>query len=98
MYVQCLALPESAARRKACSIGHVAHAIVRDGRLLVGTWQRDISRGKRLEMDPEEYWRFRTDRTYGLCRMFSSLQLLGRKADEVSARLRFFLFRLQDPS
>ena len=59
--------------RKACSIGHAADAVVRDGRLLVGTWQHGISRGKGLEMDPEEYWRFRTDRTCGLCRMCSRL-------------------------
>lgn len=56
--VQCLALPEPVARRKAHAIGHIAHAILRDGRLLAGTWERDMSRGKRLEMEPEEYWRF----------------------------------------
>ncbi|MCY4591377.1 MAG: nucleotidyltransferase domain-containing protein [Alphaproteobacteria bacterium] len=55
--VQCLALPELVARRKACAIGHVARAIVRDGRLLAGTWDRGMTRGKRLEMEPEEYWR-----------------------------------------
>lgn len=86
--VQCLALPESVARLKACAIGHVAHAIVRDGRLLAGTWERDMAREKRLEMEPEEYWRFAynaLNRMENAVMQTESLGETGSWNDDISA-------------
>ena len=52
--VECLALPETVARRKALVIGHVARGIVRDGKLLAGSWNRPNSGGVPV-MGSEEY-------------------------------------------
>ena len=49
--VQRLTIPEALARRKAFAIGHVAHGIVRDGRLLAGVWRRPEPRDPRLQSD-----------------------------------------------
>ncbi len=54
--VQCLALPEPVARRKACAIGHVARGIARDGKLLAGIWDRSEPEGERVRMQPGEFW------------------------------------------
>ena len=56
-YVNSITLPESLIRRKACSVGHVAHAVIADGRTIAGTWNRPETRGK-LHMDTEKYERF----------------------------------------
>ena len=54
--VDCLTLPEPVARRKACAIGHVASGVVRDGRLLAGSWERFPSPGGEApRMQPDEY-------------------------------------------
>ena len=52
--VEFLALPETVARRKALVIGHVARGIVRDGKLLAGSWNRPNSGGVPV-MGSEEY-------------------------------------------
>ncbi len=55
--VQALALPESVARRKALSIGHVGREIARDGRLLAGGWNRPRPDGEPA-MEPGKYLQF----------------------------------------
>ncbi len=55
--VQTLALPESVARRKALSIGHVGREIARDGRLLAGGWNRPRPDGEPA-MEPGKYLQF----------------------------------------
>ena len=51
--VQRLAIAEDLLRRKACSIGHVALGIARDGRILAGTWSRP--QVEHALMQPYEY-------------------------------------------
>ena len=51
--VQRLAIAEDLLRRKACSIGHVALGIARDGRILAGTWTRP--QVEHVLMQPYEY-------------------------------------------
>ena len=54
--VECLALPEAVVRRKALAIGHVVRGIIRDGKLLAGSWNRPNSSGA-VTMRPDEYAR-----------------------------------------
>ena len=51
--VQRLAISEDLLRRKACSIGHVALGIARDGRTLAGTWTRP--QVEHALMQPDNY-------------------------------------------
>ena len=56
LVVDCLALPETVARRKACAIGHIASGVIRDGWLLAGSWARFPSPGDEPpRMQPDEY-------------------------------------------
>ncbi len=55
--VQALALPESVARRKALSIGHVGRGVARDGKLLAGGWNGPRPDGEPA-MEPERYRKF----------------------------------------
>lgn len=54
--VDCLKVPEDVARRNALAIGHVGRAVVRDGKLLAGSWNRPSSGGT-ATMRPDEYAR-----------------------------------------
>lgn len=54
--VDCLKVPEAIARHNALVIGHVGRAIVLDGRLLAGSWNRPCSEGTAM-IGSEEYAR-----------------------------------------
>ena len=52
--VQCLALPDELAGRKALAIGHVGRAVVNDGRILAGRWRRPEASGL-PRIEPDDY-------------------------------------------
>ncbi len=52
--IQTLAVPEDVARRKALSIEHVGHGVVRVGKLLAGGWNRPEVKGTPA-MEPERH-------------------------------------------
>ena len=54
--VDCLKVPKDVARRNALAIGHVGRAVVRDGKLLAGSWNRPSSKGTAM-MRPDEFAR-----------------------------------------
>ncbi len=55
--VQCLAVPETLLVRRCGSIGDVVRGVVRDGRLLAGSWDRPGLEGLVSTMGPDEYAR-----------------------------------------
>ena len=54
--VDCLKVPEAVARRNALTIGHLGREVIRDGRLLAGSWNRPSSEGTAM-IGPDEYAR-----------------------------------------
>ena len=56
VHVNAIVLPERLIGRKACSVGHMAHAVAADGRTIAGTWHRPQQRD--LHMDTEKYRSF----------------------------------------
>ncbi len=55
--IHVLAVPDSLARRKALSIGHIGHGISRNGKTLAGKWDPPKIEGKPV-MEPDRYGRF----------------------------------------
>ena len=53
-YVNDVTLSERLVRRKAGSVGHVAHAVTADGQVIAGAWKRPEIRGH-LHMDRDKY-------------------------------------------
>ena len=52
--IQCLALPDELAGRKALAIGNVGRAVVRDDMVLAGRWRRADAAGD-PRMEPADY-------------------------------------------
>ena len=85
--VQCLAIPEDLLCRKACSIGHVALGIARDGRTLAGTWTRPQARD--ASMQPDNYGNFILNAAFKMRDAAQNLSDIGETGSwEIDSNLR----------
>ena len=75
--VQRLAIAEDLLRRKACSIGHVALGIARDGHILAGTWTRP--QVEHVLMQPYEYGNFLLNAAFKMRNAAQDLSEIGRR-------------------